>query len=177
MKKLAVLVASTFALALGVSMHSSVAEAQAVQAAPALAQRADLPKPFIATTIKGTITVVPGQATGGLSGFKCSDLDIIATSKETKPMPPPPPGSFAFPVPKWTRTAQATGNFASGSCAYSMMVPGDQQFALNGSASGPYNCHVIGVTVGNTPTWQSVPKNSIKTDNISITQLECIIIH
>jgi hypothetical protein len=183
MKKiLSALFVASLALCIG-----NVASAQnpTAQTATPLQVKPSVFKPFVITTIKGEISVPAQFSSGnygngpvslGQAGFGCSNIVVVANSKETKPKPPNA-GDFYFPVPVWTKSVQATGNFASGKCNYSLAVPGDQQFGLVAGTTGQFNCDSIMMGFGNTtPTWQTVPKGTIKTDNLSISAITCIVI-
>jgi hypothetical protein len=158
-----IVLASALALGLGVLSQSSSAHADTkiVQLNPQVLQA-------VATNVHGTITVNPSQASGALAGFNCANLTIVATSKEYNPAPP---GMFS--TPKWIRTANATGSWASGQCSYSIVVPGNQQFGLTAAGNGNFDCAVIGVGLAGTPAYQSVPKGTQKVDNMSVTGLSC----
>jgi hypothetical protein len=156
-------IASALALGLGILSQSSSAQADTkiVQVNPAVMKA-------INTNVHGTITVTPSQASGDLAGFQCSNLTIVATSKEYNPAPP---GVFASP--KWTRTANATGSWASGQCSYSIVVPGGQQFGLTAGGNGNFDCSVIAVGLSGTPQYQTVAKGTQKVDNMTVTMLSC----
>jgi len=140
---------------------------------------------LMVTTIKGEITVPSTFSSGnygngpvalGQGGFGCSNIVVIANSKEMKPRPPGTTG-FYIDQPVWTKSVNASGSYASGKCSYSMVVPGDQQFSLNAGTNGSFDCSVISLDFGNsTPQWQSVPKGTQKTDNLSLSKITCIVI-
>lgn len=171
------------AIVLGLGLVASGAFAQV--AAPAqgpVAVRPGVVKAFAFTTIKGEITVPSsfsssayGQASS-LANFQCSNLVIIATSKEMQPLPPAPPGTFQMPVPVWTRSVNATGTWSSGKCSYSMAVRPDSQFGLSAGTTGNFNCDQILAPLANTPTYQTVPRGTTKTDNVTVTKVECTVI-
>jgi hypothetical protein len=142
---------------------------------------------FQVTMIKGDVQTIPAsQFTGSgygsgsmLSGFQCSNLTIVATSTATKPRPPGHQG-FWPPQPIWQRVDVASGNWASGKCQYSLIVPGGESFRLSaGNTGGNFECHYvsIGLTeVTGGQDGQSVPSNTVKTDNVKITDVVCGII-
>lgn len=97
---------------------------------------------FAFTTVKGAIKVgaVP-VPTGALAGWNCDDLVVSAESKEQVP---PAPGNL-FSTPKWSRSVKATGNWASGTCSFSInVVPNSAFFVTVGPASKDYPCDYIG---------------------------------
>jgi hypothetical protein len=129
---------------------------------------------FFSTTVKGTISV-PGAPGGPLNGFACGNITVNATSKDMKP---PAPGSI-FSSPKWTRSATATGNYASGTCSYSLAVPGGSAFYLDAGGHGNFACDVVETWVG--PQGAaigpiSVPLGTAKQENFTITKVVCEII-
>lgn len=139
---------------------------------------------FQVTMLKGDIDVIPPSQFGGsgygspssLAGFNCSNLVIVASSKAMKPRPP---GYTDFwpPQPIWTRSDVASGSWASGKCQYSMTVPGGEEFRLTaGNTGGNFECHYIDIGLGNTPEFQTVPKGTVKTDNIKVTRVVCGVI-
>lgn len=164
MKKPLVLAAcSLVASVIALGTHTQDAEAQQIAQINPQVMRA------FATQIKGTITVPAAAATGNLAGFKCSDMIITATSKEYNTAP-----AGVFASPKWTRSAAATGNWAAGQCSYSIIVPHSQQFALTAGTMGPYDCAVVQIALSGTPQWQSVPKGTTKTDNMTVSSMTCV---
>lgn len=150
---------------------------------PKLAATA-MPVKFVTTTIKGEITVPStfssanygnGPVALGQAGFGCGNLVIVANSKATKPRPPNFSGLW-IDQPVWSHSVQATGTWSSGKCSYSLPVAGDQEFSLTAGTSGNFGCTSIDVTVTNTPAWQSVPKGTTKTDNITVSRVTCTVI-
>lgn len=140
---------------------------------------------FTFTTIKGEIKVPAtfsssgygnGPVALGQGGFGCSNIVVIANSKELKPRPANYDG-FWIDQPVWTRSVQASGNYSSGKCSYNLVVPGDAQFKLVAGTSGNFNCNSIMLDFGSsTPSWQSVPKGTSKVDDLSINSITCNII-
>jgi hypothetical protein len=98
---------------------------------------------------------------------------VSATSQATNP---PPPGGL-FSSPKWTHSAHATGNLASGTCAYSIVVPPNQSFAVSvGGAANATNvkCYLLGI--GATPAqagWFKVPLGATKEQDFTLTTALC----
>jgi hypothetical protein len=126
---------------------------------------------FFATTVQGSFTV---PANPGLPNFGCGNITVTATSKDTYT----PPGAL-FATPKWTRHVVASGNYAAGSCSYSMAVPGNSAFYLDASGGGSYACDVIETWVG--PSGAAVGPYSVAfggsaTENFAITRVQCIVI-
>jgi hypothetical protein len=166
MKKMRVLFASAVLVCVGISVHTS-ADAQ-VQVSPVVSP---VVARLVASTVKGTITVPvnPGQ---GLTGFKCENLVVFATSKDQTT----PPEGGGFSSPKWTRHTLASGNWASGSCSYAMIVPANSAFVLSANGSGPFECDVIPAFTTGTGGWLTVAKAGSKMQNFTISSLKCEII-
>ena len=176
------LIASAFILSIIALGHVSDANADGstppkVSVSPAVLNQ-QVAK-LLMTRIQGDIAVPStfGQSGYGsassLANFQCSNLVIIATSKDQKPKPP---NVDFWDSPVWTRSVQATGNWSSGHCSYSMVVPGDSQFKLSPGDIGSFNCAPIIIGMTNTPAWQSVPKGTAKVDNLTITNVTCNIV-
>jgi hypothetical protein len=121
------------------------------------------------TYVKGTIKVPP-PPTGDLTGFNCGDL--MVTSSSTTMVQ----GSL-FQTPKWTRSAVATGNWAAGSCSYSMAVPPGQAFnmAVGSSMVQPVlKCYLVGLNGNLQAANITVPFNTTKVQDFSVTGVTCI---
>lgn len=183
MKKI---LSALFVASLSLVGNLAAADNSPAQVSPALTARpaTQFPK-FNLTIIKGEITVPSTFSSGnygngpvalGQGGFGCSNIVVTANSKETKPKPPNA-GDFYMPQPVWTKSATATGNYASGKCSYSLAVPGDQQFGLVAGTAGQFSCDQIMLGFGgSTPQWQTVPKGTTKIDNLNISAITCIVI-
>ncbi len=165
MKKLMAVVAPAAILASIVATDASDAQAE-VPINPQIVR-------FFATTVHGTITV-PAAPGAPLAGFNCGNMTIVATSKDTYTAP-----GAIFASPKWTRHAAATGNWGSGSCSYSLNVPGGSAFFLNASGQGSFGCDVIETWVG--PTGAAVgpitvPFATSKVESFGISRVTCEVI-
>lgn len=131
--------------------------------------------------IKGEIKLPAAFSASGygsvsmLKNFNCSNLVITATSTEMKPKPPGQTG-FWPPTPMWTKSANATGSWSSGKCNYTIVVPADKPFRLVGGTSGSFSCSNIDVFVTDTPSSQTVPKSTTKTDDLTVTKVNCNVI-
>lgn len=132
------------------------------------------PSKFFATTIKGTITVPTtgpeAPSATELPNFGCGNIHVYASSVETKGT-----GGFYNP-PMWTRSATATGNYASKSCSYSINVPAGSDFYLDTGAGGNYQCDVISAWIG--PKGAAigpykVPFGQTLTKNFTISRVVC----
>ena len=125
--------------------------------------------------VKGTIKVSPSFASGPLAGMTCADIIVTSTSQA---MNPPAPGGL-FNTPKWTHHVAATGNFASGSCSYSMTVPHSSNFAVTANGVGPgatgaLKCYYL--PMGFNPSmagWFSVPMGGTKEQDFTLTSVTC----
>ena len=97
---------------------------------------------IFATRVTGTITL-PAQ-TGNLKKFACTNITVVATSKDLGPHFP-----NEFGQPKWVRTGKA--KMIAGQCTYSINVPAFSQFYLTASGHGRgFACAWIDVSL--TPT-------------------------
>ena len=180
MKK-TLLIAPALVLSIAIFGQSDASADTVVSTLPTARVVAPANYQFKVTTIKGELTV-PKEFSGSgygnassLANFQCSNLVVIANSKETKPRPAGYTGFWMDP-PVWTRSVNATGTWASGKCNYSMSVPGGKEFNLTAGTNGDFNCSVVQVSVTNTPAWQSVPFGTTKVDNITVTKVDCIVI-
>lgn len=121
------------------------------------------PPKFLLTTVRGNIKVagIPAPSSGPLAGWGCDDLSVSVESKEQVP---PAPGNL-FPTPKWSKGAKATGNWASGTCSFTIAVPPNSQFYVRvGANAKDYPCDYIGglfVSPSSSPV-MSVPKGTSK---------------
>jgi hypothetical protein len=161
---------------------SGVAQAQQLQPVkPGPILTAQPVQVLALSMIKGEIKLPAAFSASGygnvnsLKNFNCSNLVITATSTEMKPRPPGHTG-FWPPTPIWTKSANATGSWSSGKCNYSIVVPADKPFRLVGGTSGSFSCSTIEVFVTETPSSQTVPKSTTKTDDLTITKVSCVVI-
>lgn len=128
---------------------------------------------FFQTKVAGKIKV-PAAPTGALQGFGCQNIIVSATSNEYNT---PPGGGFGSP--KWVRSVAATGDYASGSCSYSLSVPGGKGFYLSASGEGNYDCSVISTWIGPQGTTigpLTVPVGTTKKQDFEITKVNCDIV-
>jgi hypothetical protein len=123
---------------------------------------------FFATTVTGKISL-PNVTDSSLTGFGCSNVSVTATSKDMKP---PAPGAL-FSSPKWIRSANAS--VVNGECHYSINVVPGSAFFLTTSGHGNYHCDVVETVMPSNgyvgPV--TVPFNTTKTENLSITGVVC----
>ena len=130
---------------------------------------------FAFTTVKGSIKVgaVPAPS-GQLAGWNCDDLVASVESKERIP----PAAGNLFSSAKWSRSVKATGNWASGTCSFSInVVPNSEFFVTVGPSGKDYPCDYIGgmyINPGSTPA-MSVPKGTSKNtpDFTAVGQPKC----
>lgn len=159
---------SSFALAASFLAAVSVMGPERAQAAPTVGPVPTL-RPtaspglpaFLFTTVKGTIKVSGAPMPGApLGGWNCDDLWVGVSSKELAS----PPGEL-FTPPKWTRGAKATGNWASGTCSFSVNIVPNSAFYVGVSPSAKdYPCDYIGgmlINPGSSPL-MIVPKGQSK---------------
>lgn len=126
------------------------------------------------TWVKGNVKVPASIPTGALSGLTCNDIIVSATSQAVKP---PPPGGL-FQSPKWTHSAHATGSIASGTCAYAIAVPPNQNFAVSigGGAvnASAVKCYLL--EIGASPSqagWFAVPLGGTREQDFTLTTAWC----
>jgi hypothetical protein len=151
------------ALVLGVV---SAADAGAVPPTSAPAPTAI--RRFFATNVTGTIDV-SALKTDAFAGFKCSDIVLGVQSVEQVGAP------GAIKVPKWTRYANATGTLSSGTCAYTIPVPGKSAFFFSTlQGSGPYDCDIITLATSSFPSGiLTVAFGAAKSENFTVTAMGC----
>ena len=125
---------------------------------------------FVLTRITGTITV-PAAPAGALAGFDCSSIIVGATSVAFAPLPP----GGLFAQPKWARGVTATGNYASGTCSYTINVPGNSAFVLATNGYGDFECDYVQALLGTTGQLGpiTVAPRTTKTQNFAISRLAC----
>jgi hypothetical protein len=134
---------------------------------------------FKQTYVKGDITVPPVSAVeyhnyatqGSLNNLQCSNITVIATSKEIKPGTA---GNFGGGVPLWTKQVQATGTYSSGKCSYSMTITAGKEFYLSAGTSGDLPCLVQ--FVSDPSPVMTVPFGTTKVENLSIGTVMCTVI-
>ncbi len=122
------------------------------------------------TGIKGTIKVPAPATSGPFVGFGCANLVVNANSKaKTGPL---------SSKPVWTRSQKATGTYSSGTCSYTLVVPASpHEFTMAVGVSfipkAPQHCALsVAVAKGLGGLW-TVPQNTWKTNNFSVTSLVC----
>jgi hypothetical protein len=128
--------------------------------------------------IKGTIKVPAPATSGPFVNFGCANLVVVAESKaRTGPL-----GS----KPVWTsESKKVRGTYTAGTCRYKLAVPaspheftmdvGIKSFVPN-IPKGQKSCDVLrAVATGLGGLW-TVPKGTWKTNNFSVTELQCVII-
>lgn len=137
---------------------------------PGVAQR------FQITRVQGEITVPAAFSTIGwaspaaLNGFGCANLLVTATSKAQQPNTGGPS------IPEWTRSASATGTWASGKCSYTLVVPPASDFNLHtGPIGTDWACDNILISGGTTPFQSVTPKGATKTQNLAIAKVTCVV--
>jgi hypothetical protein len=133
--------------------------------------QADPPVSSRLTSIRGIVTV-PKDVPAALANIKCSDLLVVATSKEVVREGGP---DFQFEVPKWTRIDTASGTWSSGACAFGMTIPPDSAFVLSASGrpSSTMPCELLLVPVANVGGWLTVGKGISRAQNFTVTQVRC----
>jgi hypothetical protein len=185
MKKM---LAAALCLSLGFLAISNDAAADntspAPQQAPQQVQRVQ-PGGFVITSIKGDITVPapPTFTSSGygdaktMSGIKCSNLVVVATSVAKKPRPAGYEGFWMDP-PVWTRNIAATGTWSSGHCSYSVGVVPGSAFTLSASVPpvAPFKCTDTNVSTGGLPASEVVPSGTSKTENFAVTKVNCNVV-
>ena len=70
----------------------------------------------------------------------------------------------------------ASGTWSSGKCSYYLPIPHDASFRLSAGSSGSFDCTQISIDMNGMPAWQSVPKGTVKTDNLTVTKVTCTVI-
>lgn len=163
MKKLARFVAPLALLAVIGATDRAEAEPNGV-----LSPRPTVIRPSI---VEGTIAVPSLAGDKNLSSFTCADLVVTATSRDTGPLPP---GGFVK-MPKWTRTANATGEWQSGRCRYAMAVPAGSAFFVSATAHGEKfpACGLIVAEVGGATQAVTVPRQTTMPHSFRIASLVC----
>jgi len=172
MKKISLLVATAVIACVGIVTQSNDASAEPAGAGAVRAQgpvaQVQTPVLFQFTRVSGTINVSGAPLPGApLNGWNCDDLAVSVASQESIQ---PAGGGFAYP--KWQKSAKASGNWASGTCSYSITVVPNSAFTVGvSSSSKDYPCDYIqGLTF--TP-WYSpaitVPKGQTKAQNFVAT--------
>lgn len=128
-----------------------------------------MPPGWSPTVVKGTIKT-PGGTPTSPAGFGCGDLSVTASSKEMVQPPPNPDGSPAFAYPKWERHVNATGQWSSGECKYTLFVPPNSAFYLNLSWGNHGACdYVSGITASPGYTGPfTLPKGGSKVQDYTI---------
>ena len=140
---------------------------------------------FVLTSIKGDIAVpAPTTFTSSgygdaktMSGIKCSNLIVVATSVAKKPRPAGYEGFWVDP-PVWTKDVAATGTWSSGHCSYSLGVVPAAGFTLSASVPpvAPFKCSNTNVSTGGLPASEIVPAGTSKTENFAVTKVNCNVI-
>ena len=131
----------------------------------------------VATGIKGTIKVPAPATSGPFVRFDCANLVVIAESKALKSWPP---GG-----PVWTRYNNATGTYSDGTCRYTLGVPpSPHKFTMHVGVisfipnipKDQKSCDIMkAAATGLGDVW-TVPQGTLKTNNFSVTELQCDII-
>jgi hypothetical protein len=176
MKKISALFAVAVVACIGVTMQSGDAQAQA-QLKPgviATSPAAQTLTRFVAPVVKGTIKVPAAAATGNLAAVSCADIIVVATSQDTNP----PPAGGLFTSPKWTTHTAATGNWASGTCSYSLRVHANSNFAVSAGGgsvgNGNTGCYLVMIDLAPAQAgWFKLPLGGTKVQDFSATSVAC----
>jgi hypothetical protein len=123
------------------------------------------------TSIRGIVSV-PKDLPPGLKNIRCSDLVVVATSRESVQEGGP---DFQFQVPKWTRLDIASGTWSTGACAFGMTVPPNSHFVLSASGrpSATLPCELLLAPVANVGGWIMVGKGQSRAQNFTVTSVRC----
>jgi hypothetical protein len=122
------------------------------------------------TGIKGTIKVPAPATSGPFVDFGCANLIVQADSKaRTGPL-----GS----KPVWTLSHKATGTYSLGTCSYKLPVPASpHEFTMTVNVhftpKAPQHCDVESANATGLGGLWTVPHNTWKTNNFSVTELVC----